>query len=342
MIEKVGHVKNPLTIIAIFAGLAEVCGTLVLPLLEPSVQKVFVYFLMGFPSLLIIGFFAILWFKHDVLYAPSDFRSDESFNIYRRSPGEKLAQEAEDLNNIEDSPIDNDINEPANNGSHKTETDNPGSNSSEVSPSDEAKVDPLKKDSDLNNRENNKDKAKNSPSERSSESNSKLHDHYSALNSYVAEQMALDKLSFEMGVKFERNFSFGKNTRIIDAISLENDRVVLVETKFVTNEMSLSIRISDLFQTLNEAQKNIPTTMLDKTTGIGVIILDSRLNEKSYAIKAIEHFKYLTQNFSREKINLELRIYYLDNRHNKVVDITPGRDKNFYKISNRINSSKTI
>ena len=34
MSDKTVHIKNPLTIIAIFAGLAEVGGTVVLPLLD--------------------------------------------------------------------------------------------------------------------------------------------------------------------------------------------------------------------------------------------------------------------------------------------------------------------
>jgi len=43
MVDKIGPVKNPLTIIAIFAGLAETSGTVVLPLLK----KVFKEHLYG-------------------------------------------------------------------------------------------------------------------------------------------------------------------------------------------------------------------------------------------------------------------------------------------------------
>lgn len=79
MIEKVGHVRNPLTIIAIFAALAEVGGTIVLPLLEPITQYIYVWFLMLFPIALVGAFFFVLYKKHHVLYAPSDFKEDTSF-----------------------------------------------------------------------------------------------------------------------------------------------------------------------------------------------------------------------------------------------------------------------
>lgn len=44
MLERIGHVKNPLTIIALFAGLAEVSGTIVLPFLNNDVQSLYVWF----------------------------------------------------------------------------------------------------------------------------------------------------------------------------------------------------------------------------------------------------------------------------------------------------------
>jgi hypothetical protein len=44
MIEKIGSVKNPLTIIEIFAGIAEVSGTTVLPFISPENQGIFIYF----------------------------------------------------------------------------------------------------------------------------------------------------------------------------------------------------------------------------------------------------------------------------------------------------------
>ncbi|WP_411342558.1 hypothetical protein ACE3MZ_12820 [Paenibacillus sp. WLX1005] len=73
------RVQNPLTIIAIFAGIAEIAGTTVLLGLPLEIQKVFVWFVISFPFLLVGAFFAVLLFKHRVLYAPSDFSNEEHF-----------------------------------------------------------------------------------------------------------------------------------------------------------------------------------------------------------------------------------------------------------------------
>ncbi|WP_156379118.1 hypothetical protein [Rhizobium sp. Root149] len=54
---KITHVSNPLTIIAIFAALAEVSGTVVLPLLQPETQRAYVWFLILFPTVLVVCFF---------------------------------------------------------------------------------------------------------------------------------------------------------------------------------------------------------------------------------------------------------------------------------------------
>lgn len=74
-----GLVRNPLTLIAVFAGVAEVAATVALPQLPESTQAVFVWFVMLFPSLLVVLFFIVLWNRHHVLYAPSDFKEDDSF-----------------------------------------------------------------------------------------------------------------------------------------------------------------------------------------------------------------------------------------------------------------------
>jgi predicted transcriptional regulator len=79
MIEKINHVSNPLTVIAIFAGLAEVAGTIALVAVDPAIQSIFVWFVMLFPIGLVVLFFATLNFNPRVLYAPSDFKDEENF-----------------------------------------------------------------------------------------------------------------------------------------------------------------------------------------------------------------------------------------------------------------------
>jgi hypothetical protein len=88
MVEKIGHVRNPLTVIAIFAGIAEISGTVVLPLLEASIQNLYVWFLMLFPFFLVGTFFLVLYRKHGVLYAPSDYK--EESNFFRKATDREL------------------------------------------------------------------------------------------------------------------------------------------------------------------------------------------------------------------------------------------------------------
>lgn len=79
MTEKVGLIKNPLTIIAIFAGIAEVSGTIVLPFIAEQNQVLFIWFLIIFPIILVVSFFATLNFNNKVLYAPSDYRDEGNY-----------------------------------------------------------------------------------------------------------------------------------------------------------------------------------------------------------------------------------------------------------------------
>lgn len=75
-----GTIKNPLTIIAIFAGIVEISSTTVLPFIGDSVQSTYIWFLMLFPSLLVLTFFITLNLNSKVLYAPSDFQSDDGYH----------------------------------------------------------------------------------------------------------------------------------------------------------------------------------------------------------------------------------------------------------------------
>jgi len=74
-----GTIKNPLTIIAIFAGIVEISSTTVLPFIIEDVQKTYIWFLMAFPTLLVVAFFVTLNFNNKVLYSPSDFQDDAGY-----------------------------------------------------------------------------------------------------------------------------------------------------------------------------------------------------------------------------------------------------------------------
>lgn len=77
-------VSNPLTIIAIFSGLAEALATIALIQLPLEMQKIFVYFVIAFPTLIVILFFCILYFKNTVLYAPSDYDNSEHYLLVNK------------------------------------------------------------------------------------------------------------------------------------------------------------------------------------------------------------------------------------------------------------------
>ena len=74
-------VSNPLSMIAIFAGLTETVTVGVLPFLAglPELMADMITFTVWFPVLLVVLFFLTLNFNHTVLYAPSDFRDDSHF-----------------------------------------------------------------------------------------------------------------------------------------------------------------------------------------------------------------------------------------------------------------------
>ncbi|MGF1733589.1 hypothetical protein [Photobacterium kasasachensis] len=79
MLEKMTHVKNPLTVIAMFAAIAEISGTVVLPFVDKENQELYIWFLMLFPSFLVAVFFLTLNFNHKTLYAPSDYQNEDNF-----------------------------------------------------------------------------------------------------------------------------------------------------------------------------------------------------------------------------------------------------------------------
>ncbi|MFZ0960717.1 MAG: hypothetical protein WAO35_07400 [Terriglobia bacterium] len=103
MTEKIGTIRNPLTIIAIFAGIAEVSGTAVLPFLSGGNQGKYTWFLIVFPLLLIVIFFLTLNFNHRVLYAPSDFRNEDNFfkSFRSASPSERAEKLRKEVREIE-------------------------------------------------------------------------------------------------------------------------------------------------------------------------------------------------------------------------------------------------
>lgn len=61
---------NPISVIAMFAALCEASATTVLPYLDEKNRQIYIWFLIAFPSSLVILFFLTLNFNPRVLYAP--------------------------------------------------------------------------------------------------------------------------------------------------------------------------------------------------------------------------------------------------------------------------------
>lgn len=80
MTERVRAISNPLTIVAIFAALAEINATVSIGLVDKELQEIFIWFVIGFPTFLVALFFATLNFNTKVIYAPSDYKDDEGFH----------------------------------------------------------------------------------------------------------------------------------------------------------------------------------------------------------------------------------------------------------------------
>jgi len=90
-------VSNPLTIIAIFSGLAETLATVALINLPQELQGVFVYFVMVFPFTIVVLFFLILYFKNTVLYAPSDYSNPDHYMRINHNISDVVSSEIEEI-----------------------------------------------------------------------------------------------------------------------------------------------------------------------------------------------------------------------------------------------------
>ena len=71
-------INNPLTVIAVFSLLTEASAAVSLPYIDSEHQKVYVWFLVIFPSLLITLFFLTLNFNNKTLYTPADLSKAEN------------------------------------------------------------------------------------------------------------------------------------------------------------------------------------------------------------------------------------------------------------------------
>ncbi|WP_283392725.1 hypothetical protein [Photobacterium phosphoreum] len=205
MVEKIGHIKNPLTVIAIFAAIAEISGTTVLPFIESDNQGIYIWFLMLFPVFLVGIFFFTLNFNHKVLYAPSDYKNEDNFlkSFGKATVEEKEEKLREEVEEAEDS-------------SSKEE------NVSELSG---------------NNTESQETSSTSYPHR---DATSFISRHASLMaNVSLAEKLSIMKLSKDMGLEFKTDVRFetSRNRKIIfDGLAIDKNKIHAVEVKLFRNE----------------------------------------------------------------------------------------------------------
>jgi hypothetical protein len=68
--KSLSHLVNPISIVAVFAALCEASATTVLPHLDEGSRQIYIWFLIAFPSTLVVLFFLTLNFNSQVLYGP--------------------------------------------------------------------------------------------------------------------------------------------------------------------------------------------------------------------------------------------------------------------------------
>jgi len=94
-------VRNPLSVIAMFVLLVEVIATVTLVQVLPKdhIAVPIAWFVVIFPTLIAFLFFGTIWWRHQFLYSPYEYRSDESFlSAMQRLEKVEARQDAAALN----------------------------------------------------------------------------------------------------------------------------------------------------------------------------------------------------------------------------------------------------
>ncbi|WP_052659159.1 hypothetical protein [Pseudomonas sp. LFM046] len=256
MLEKLSHIKNPLSVIAIFAGLAEVSGTGVLPLLERDIQHIYVWFLMGFPCLLVGLFFITLWKNHVVLYAPSDFSNDQIFAdiLVSGTISAKYEKLQREIQSEATTPSEQD--QATSMGSVEPETTTTPAVLRPESPSlgNEAIPTQDREVVDFDNPEHIQQSPQLTPA------NSK-----SLEIALAAEELAIDRLGQSLGVIFNRNTSIkGLSSTVYDGAFISKDQSIVVEVKYTRTGMYAKDNIRHSFNHARLFWEHLPSKMRTK------------------------------------------------------------------------------
>lgn len=236
-------IKNPLTIIGIFAAISEISGTTVLAFLTEDIQKIFVWYVIFFPVLLVVLFFTVILTKHQALYAPSDFKTDEAFsglikNVQSQSSLESKNKKRSEIEEIhEDSLI-----------SAKTVA--------------EEKV------------------------------------VYNTLNStkidyFIAEELAIKKLSEEYGERFlqEKTFELGGKKYSVDGLINTPPKLSVFEIKYFPQIDTPSNGIARTYNYFKEIYERIDRSKYNTVVFNIIVVTPVSQPERDELQKKLEYFK---------------------------------------------------
>lgn len=264
MNNKYGTVRNPLTIIAIFSGIAEVSGTAVLPFLQNENQTLYVWFLMIFPLTIVILFFMTLNWNYKVLYAPSDFQNEDNFvNLLQKATTSELiikeSNEAVDLSETVQESTIIEQSETGISGDAQIQLGEINVISTATTSSPPTLNDLIEKlglaDDEIATKEI---RAARSQVMQKIQRNT-------IREGRLAEKLAIEKLEKDLGVNIETDVKINPNrsSYIFDGIIRQNNKLTAVEVKFFRDPNANSFglmrtvdQLRDLYTNLSDAQKN--------------------------------------------------------------------------------------
>lgn len=266
MVEKIGHIKNPLTVIAMFAAIAEISGTTVLPFIESDNQSIYIWFLMIFPMFLVGIFFITLNFNHKVLYAPSDYKNEDNF---LKSIGKATAQEKEEKlrEEVEETEEQTDL----------------------------SKTDAQKKEQ-LGSQTHNTTRQRNSEL---------------MANVTLAEKLAINKLSKELGTEFRTDVRFEtpSNRKIIfDGFAIQNDKLHVAEVKLFRSEHFSPAILDRLLLEIELMRSKLD----DKDIVLHFIAVIDNLEVRKERVQ-----ERLSRYMERYNINVKLQVVTLEDLQNE-------------------------
>lgn len=250
MKDRVGTIKNPLSVIAIFAGIAEISGTAVLPHIDPANQELYIWFLMSFPFTLVILFFGTLNWNHRVLYAPSDFKDEDNFVnlLHKATYSETLQKIKEEVEAEEDGIVE------------------------DLVPNSEKKSEKLKPDiKDLAESVQKSERKLSAGEFTTKEEREAQRDLVSKINrlrikeSLAAEDLIIRRVERDLGILIQRDMKFEseRSRFMFDGVAIDNSTFTAIEVKMLSKNtmnsnywLDFKCRLNEFYNGLSESQKN--------------------------------------------------------------------------------------